>query len=47
MYEDPTGAQAPRIRFQPAAVAFTHWMVDRGVLNPLDGERPGAGGGGR
>ncbi len=42
MYEEPAGRQAPRLRFQRAALAFMHWMAERGVLNSLDNERPGS-----
>ena len=42
IYEESTGRSTPRLRFRRAAVAFTHWMAERGVLNPLDGERPGS-----
>ena len=42
IYEESTGRRLPRLRFRRAAVAFTHWMAERGVLNPLDGERPGS-----
>jgi hypothetical protein len=47
IYEDPTGRRSQRPRFRRAALAFTHWMAARGVLNALDGGRPAAGGGGR
>jgi hypothetical protein len=42
MYEEPAGRRAPRLRFQRAALAFMRWMAVRGVLNPVDGERPGS-----
>ncbi len=42
MYEEPTGKRAPRLRFRRAALAFMRWMAERGVLDPLDGERPGS-----
>ena len=42
IYEEPTGRRSQRPRFRRAALAFTRWMVERGVLNPLDGERPGS-----
>jgi hypothetical protein len=42
MYEEPTGTRAPRLRFQRAALAFMHWMAERGVLGPVDGEPPGS-----
>jgi hypothetical protein len=42
MYEEPIGRRAPRLRFQRAAFAFMRWMAERGVLDPLDGTRPGS-----
>ncbi len=39
MYEEPAGRRAPRLRFQRAAFAFMNWMVERGVLDPLQGSR--------
>jgi hypothetical protein len=42
MYEEPAGGRAPRLRFQRAAFAFMRWMVERGVLNPRQGTRPGS-----
>jgi hypothetical protein len=42
IYEDPGGRHSQRLRFRRAALAFTHWMAERGVLNPLDGARPGS-----
>jgi hypothetical protein len=42
IYEESTGRRTQRLRFRRAALAFTHWMAERGVLNPLDGERPGS-----
>jgi len=42
IYDDPTGRPSQRPRFRRAALAFTHWMAARGVLNALDGERPGS-----
>jgi len=42
MYEEPAGTRAPRLRFQRAALAFMRWMAERGVLDPLDGARPGS-----
>ena len=43
IYDDPTGRQSQRPRFRRAALAFTRWMAERGVLNALDGARPGSG----
>jgi hypothetical protein len=42
IYEESTGRRTERLRFRRAAVSFTHWMAERGVLNPLDGKRPGS-----
>lgn len=42
IYEDAAGRRSQRPRFRRAALAFTHWMADRGVLNALDGEHPGS-----
>jgi hypothetical protein len=42
MYEEPAGRRAPRLRFQRAALAFMRWMAERGVLGPLEAERPGS-----
>ena len=42
IYEDPTGRRSERPRFRRAALAFTHWMAARGVLDALDGTRPGS-----
>ena len=42
MYEEPAGARSPRLRFRRAALAFMHWMANRGVLEPLDAQRPGS-----
>ena len=42
IYEESTGRETPRLRFRRAAVTFTHWMAERGVLNPLDSKRPGS-----
>jgi hypothetical protein len=42
MYEEPDGESAPRLPFQRAALAFMRWMAERGVLNPLEGERAGS-----
>jgi hypothetical protein len=42
MYEEPAGRRAPRLRFQRAALAFMRWMAERGVLDPLQSERPGS-----
>jgi hypothetical protein len=42
IYEEPTARPSQRPRFRRAALAFTHWMAERGVLNALDAERPGS-----
>jgi len=42
MYEERAGTRAARLRFQRAALAFMRWMAERGVLGPLDAERPGS-----
>ena len=42
IYEDPAGRRSQRPRFRRAALAFTHSMAARGVLNALDGTRPGS-----
>ena len=42
IYDDPTGRRSQRPRFRRAALAFTRWMAERGVLNALDGARPGS-----
>jgi hypothetical protein len=42
IYDDPAGRPSQRQRFRRAALAFTHWMAERGVLNPVDGTRPGS-----
>lgn len=43
IYDDPTGRRSQRPRFRRAALAFTRWMAERGVLDSLDGVRPGSG----
>jgi hypothetical protein len=42
IYEEPAGKRSQRPRFLRAALAFMSWMARRGVLDPLDGERPGS-----
>ena len=42
IYEAPAGRRTPRERFRRAALAFTHWMAERGVLNSLDSRQPGS-----
>jgi hypothetical protein len=42
IYDDPAGSRSQRPRFRRAALAFTRWMAERGVLDRLDGERPGS-----
>src|SRR5262249_3055966 len=42
LFHGPTGS-APRHRpFRRAALSFMRWQAQRGVLNPLDGPRPGS-----
>ena len=42
IYDDATGRRSQRPRFRRAALAFTRWMAERGVLNALGGSRPGS-----
>ena len=42
IYDEPTGRRSQRPRFRRAALAFTRWMAERGVLNALDGTQPGS-----
>jgi hypothetical protein len=42
IYEDPIGRRSERPRFRRAALAFTRWMAERGVLSSLDGAQPGS-----
>ena len=42
IYDDATGRRSERPRFRRAALAFTRWMAERGVLNALVGTRPGS-----
>lgn len=41
-YERSSDPRGGCRRFRRAALAFMRWEVDRGVLNPLDGPRPGS-----
>jgi hypothetical protein len=41
-YGGPTGHAPRHLPFRRAAVSFMRWEVDRGVLNPLDGDAPGS-----
>jgi hypothetical protein len=39
----PVAGSAPvHVRYRRAALAFMDWQVQRGLLNPLDHERPGS-----
>jgi hypothetical protein len=42
IYDDSTGRPSQRQRFRRAALAFTRWMAERGVLNTVDGPQPGS-----
>jgi hypothetical protein len=42
IYDEPTGWRSERPRYRRAALAFMRWMAERGVLDALDGERPGS-----
>jgi hypothetical protein len=41
-YAPPPGAPPTHLRYQHAALAFMSWQLRRGLLNPLDDERPGS-----
>ena len=41
-YAPPPGAAPLHLRYQRAALAFMGWQLRRGLLNPLDHERPGS-----
>jgi hypothetical protein len=41
-YAPPAGAPPLHLRYQRAALAFMGWQLRRGLLNPLDDERPGS-----
>jgi hypothetical protein len=41
-YRGPTGHAPRHLPFRRAAVSFMRWELERGVLNPLDGDRPGS-----
>jgi hypothetical protein len=41
-YAPPPGEAPVHLRYQRAALAFMGWQLRRGLLNPLDHERPGS-----
>jgi hypothetical protein len=41
-YHGPTGRAPRHLRFRRAAISFMRWEVERGVLNPVDADRPGS-----
>ena len=41
-YNGPYGSAPHHLRFRRAAVSFMRWQQRRGLLNPLDGPRPGS-----
>lgn len=41
-YDGPTGRAPRHLPFRRAALSFMRWEAARGVLNPLDAERPGS-----
>jgi hypothetical protein len=41
-YGGPTGQAPHHLPFRRAALSFMQWEARRGVLNPLDAERPGS-----
>ena len=41
-YNGPDGSAPHHRRFRRAAVSFMQWQLRRGLLNPLDGPRPGS-----
>jgi hypothetical protein len=41
-YAPRPGAPALHLRYRRAALAFMGWQLRRGLLNPLDAERPGS-----
>jgi hypothetical protein len=41
-YAPPPGALPIHLQYQHAALAFMSWQIRRGLLNPLDHERPGS-----
>ena len=41
-YSPPPGTPPVHLRYQHAALAFMGWQLRRGLLNPLDHERPGS-----
>jgi hypothetical protein len=42
LFRGPTGHAPYHAPFRRAALSFMRWQARRGVLNPLDGERPGS-----
>jgi hypothetical protein len=42
IYQGPAGLAPGHPRFRRAAMSFMRWEVNRGVLNPLDGDSPGS-----
>ncbi len=41
-YRGPTGHAPRHLPFRRAAISFMRWELERGVLNPLDGDPPGS-----
>ncbi len=41
-YHGPTGRAPRHLPFRRAAMSFMRWELKRGVLNPLDADRPGS-----
>jgi hypothetical protein len=41
-YHGPTGRAPRHLPFRYAAMSFMRWQAKRGVLNPIDAERPGS-----
>jgi hypothetical protein len=42
VFHGPTGHAPRHLPFRRAALSFMRWQARRGVLNPLDGSRPGS-----
>jgi hypothetical protein len=42
LFTGPTGDAPRHVPFRRAALSFMRWQVQRGVLDPRDGERPGS-----
>jgi hypothetical protein len=42
MYHGPYGRAPRHLPYRRAAMSFMRWQLKRGVLEPLDGERPGS-----